>query len=496
MKIKIKNLIQGGLVSVVSVLIIFNVAKAGDITPPGGTPTAQFYTLSEIYEFIVNNTAATEGGHDFTFSDSLAGAHHTLTEIYDALAGLISADKVKLGTTYLNVAGTLTPDGGTAAAADLFNNKTAHLTSDWNLDTGTLNLACNTAVFDGTGNLAADAYDGGGDGFNRWCVTDTGDAVAGEILSGKKVWVDGVEITGSLATQTLSDSSETVSAGNYAATTLSTVDADLASSNIKSGATIFGVAGDYPSATYPLSGDTGATDAAATEICNTNEAWTKAGVLLTGTLNPTAATIGAGNTYCGVAGSLLKELYNGSATSGDYPQNVGGVDDYNNGGSRPSDSYAGSWTTCDAGNSYCQTSDATNADKKDDSADLVWSKWLDSGTTHTWFWANNCEYPNGLGDGTCDTNGEAACKCVKKTSAETGCEAVGDGNWRLPYQKELMQAYINGSWGNLSSAGNYYWSATTKSNNTHNAWVTGLNSGYTNTTTKTNAASYRVRCVR
>lgn len=49
--------------------------------------------------------------------------------------------------------------------------------------------------------------------------------------------------TGTMPTQTLSSSSTTLSAGYYAATTLSSVDADLSSSNIKSGANIFGIAG-------------------------------------------------------------------------------------------------------------------------------------------------------------------------------------------------------------------------------------------------------------
>jgi len=74
-----------------SLIIIVVVVKAGTITPPSGTPSAQFYTLSEIYEFITNNSTATEGDHDFTFSDALTGTGRTLTEIYDALAGLITA---------------------------------------------------------------------------------------------------------------------------------------------------------------------------------------------------------------------------------------------------------------------------------------------------------------------------------------------------------------------------------------------------------------------
>lgn len=48
---------------------------------------------------------------------------------------------------------------------------------------------------------------------------------------------------GQINKKTLSAGSETVSAGIYDATTLSAVDADLATTNIKSGVTIFSKAG-------------------------------------------------------------------------------------------------------------------------------------------------------------------------------------------------------------------------------------------------------------
>lgn len=189
--------------------------------------------------------------------------------------------------------------------------------------------------------------------------------------------------------------------------------------------------------------------------------------------------------------AVANTLKNGGNT--DYPQSVGGVDDYNNNGIIPSDSYQATWTTCGAGNSYCGTSDATNAEKKDENTGLVWSIRISSGAN--WFVANNCQYPNGLpgDDGVCNTNGEVACKCVKLTSSKTGCEGLGS-DWRLPTQKEIMMAYIDGSWAQLTNAGNTYWSGTTTSHNTQNAWYTTLNNGLTNTTTKTN--NHSVRCVR
>jgi len=180
-----------------------------------------------------------------------------------------------------------------------------------------------------------------------------------------------------------------------------------------------------------------------------------------------------------------------------YTKENGGVDDYNDGQDIPADSFSENWTNCTADNNYCGTNDV-NAIYRDDHTNLVWSDYLDSGEEHTWFWVNNCYEPETAENpGTCSADGDDACQCVKKTSSKTGCEALGDGNWRVPTQKELMQAYIDGSWGIRSDfldAGNLFWSATTKSNDTHGAWGVALNYGYTPYNAKT--TEYDSRCVR
>ena len=176
-----------------------------------------------------------------------------------------------------------------------------------------------------------------------------------------------------------------------------------------------------------------------------------------------------------------------------FPQSVGGVDDYNNGGTYPADAYKSTWTTCNSGNSYCGTGRSV-AEKKDNNTGLVWSPRIS--TSANWFTANNCAYPNGLAgdDGVCNTNAEVACVCVKIVSSKTGCEAYDDGSWRLPTQKELLMAYVDGSYGNLTNPAYYYWSSTTYSNGTQLAWATGLQHGYTYNNNKT--TNYSVRCVR
>ncbi|KAB2930146.1 MAG: DUF1566 domain-containing protein [Candidatus Contendobacter sp.] len=80
-------------------------------------------------------------------------------------------------------------------------------------------------------------------------VDGTNGAGTADVLSGKTFWglTSGAwgAKTGTLPTQTLSDASTTVNTGYYVATTLNAVDSDLAAANIKSGISIFGVAGTY-----------------------------------------------------------------------------------------------------------------------------------------------------------------------------------------------------------------------------------------------------------
>ena len=182
-------------------------------------------------------------------------------------------------------------------------------------------------------------------------------------------------------------------------------------------------------------------------------------------------------------------------TSGIYcfPQSVGGVEDYNNNGLMPTDTYKSTWTACTSGNNYCGTGRSV-AEKKDGNTGLVWSPRISASAS--WFTANNCAYPNGLAgdDGVCNTNGEVACVCFKNVSSKTGCEGYDDGYWRLPTQKELLMVYIDGSYGNITSAASFYWSSTTRSVATQNAYSTYLHLGYTTDNAKT--SNYSVRCVR
>ncbi len=80
--------------------------------------------------------------------------------------------------------------------------------------------------------------------------TSAGNATAAQILSGKKAYVDGALVTGSIpskgtATITPGTSNQTISSGQYLSGTQTILgDADLVAGNIRSGIDIFGVVGN------------------------------------------------------------------------------------------------------------------------------------------------------------------------------------------------------------------------------------------------------------
>lgn len=93
-------------------------------------------------------------------------------------------------------------------------------------------------------------------------------------------------------------------------------------------------------------------------------------------------------------------------------------------------------------------------------------------------------------DGSRPTGGNAIGFCGALNSANFG----GYNNWYLPTQKQLQQAYIDGSANNLDRPGYNFWSSSEKSWDPTNAWNVNLNNGNTNNNIKTNL--YYVRCVR
>jgi len=460
--------IKGGLTVLISVLVIFTVVKASTvkITPPSGAPVATFYSLSEIYEFIVNNSTSTVGSPALDFSAALEDTGHTLTEIYNKLALLISAGLVKKDTIYLGVTGTLVPtsDGGNAVVADLFSDKTAQLTADWTLDTGTLNLACNTTTFDGTGNLVADTYDGAGNGANRWCMaTSTNSASASDIVQYKSAWVNGSEISGSFASTTEIATTTGVDITPSAGTWFSKITVaitNLIAGVIKSGETVGGVDGSL----LPSSGTaTPANVATGTTFFGASQSnWT----LQTGTFDPWSPqrlqTVDDATT----TNEYILEEATWSAVTGS-----------------PFSGY-------DAINYQGGTNLYSGAVKQDTRTGLWWSDIMAVGAT-----ASTTSNSFTLtADGSRPTGGYAIGFCNALNSYDSPNGFAGHNDWYLPTQKELQQAYIDGSANNLDRPAYTFWSSTEHTNDAPNAWSVYLNAGHTNNYTKTTL--FNVRCVR
>ncbi|MBI2591178.1 MAG: DUF1566 domain-containing protein [Candidatus Brennerbacteria bacterium] len=436
------GVLKGGLTVMISVLMIYGIVQAGSLTP-SASPAATMRSLQELWDKIAGTTDNTS-----TTADMSGNVTQMVKYIAQHMPG---------GFTYgsSDAAKVLTTAGGTYNAT---------LLTVANVRSGVAFGVSSTGTYGGTG------WTYGSDDITK--VLTTADA-----------------------------------AGTYNASNLSV-------GVVKSGTT-FGVSltGAYPSATSTLPNATTTTDLAASgnNISSSNGAvewWQSDGTRQTatldfptlsnlcnndtsnnssGTLSVTAAYLGVGNTWCGTAGTLLASLFNGTNTDSTFPggsQANGGVDDYNNNGTRPSDTYSKGWTACAAGNSYCGTGLAS-ADARDDSTGLIWSMpcngsgcaSFSDATPLTYSWDNS-----------------AANNASSTASQLCSAGAHGQTGWSLPHQKQLMQAYIDGSWGNLEGVNRNYWSATTRSDNTTNAWYVWLSSGFTNFSAKT--ISNPVRCVR
>lgn len=238
---------------------------------------------------------------------------------------------------------------------------------------------------------------------------------------------------------------------------------------LKSGTAIAGVTGAYPSVSNPLPSSSGAAltaatlnarladagttfewyDSAGARYTSTGDAGLVPNKILTGTTvfgvagsatvasAVTAGDVRVGTTLNGVTGSLKVNCRNNANTT-NYPGTIA-VDDYDFAHGFPTTLASGSTSdnSCGASNWTDLTSGGCSAADcliKDSFTGLQWSK-LYAATTHA--------------------------------NAVSGCAALnyhGMTGWRLPSQKELMQAYVNGMdstfVSNLSFT-SYVWSSTT-----------------------------------
>lgn len=161
-----------------------------------------------------------------------------------------------------------------------------------------------------TGNIRAGVTIFGVAGNSNVVNTSSGDAVTGDILSGKKAWVAGVERTGAMPNRgavniTPGTTSQTVVLGYHNGSGSVAGDAALISANIRKGTTIFGVTGN-------------------TNVVDTSPGTAVAGDLLVGKIAyvdglAVTGNVPAGANLTGTPGSLVvtiaSGLYTGSKTA-------------------------------------------------------------------------------------------------------------------------------------------------------------------------------------
>ena len=145
------------------------------------------------------------------------------------------------------------------------------------------------------------------------------------------------------------------------------------------------------------------------------------------------------------------------------------------------------WTT--AVSPVSGDDDLSGRGGKDPRTGLIWSQLLwKNGTAVQFSHSSNTAFS---WDSSAAANQGLTAPASGSRTAIQLCSDQGNG-WRLPTQKELMQAYVDGSYFNLTQPSTNFWSATQYS--ATNAWYVGLYNGYTYTSTF--ATTNQVRCVR
>ena len=420
------------------------------------------------------NISGANGSKTFTITDGIYSGNKTATAND---ADLIAAN-IATGVNIFGVAGSAVVSTGDAVAANVLATKTFSKTGSAGLtgtmvNVGTQNItpsntthAITAGYHDGTGVVATDAnlitgniksgatiFGVAGDA--NVVNTSTGDAVAGDMLTGKIAWVDGAEVTGSVpagANVSGADGSKTftITDGLYSGNKTATAnDADLIAANIKTGVNILGTAGTF----------TADANAVATEIAVGKTAYVN-GAKITGTL------VNAVGLY--KTGQTVSYDATGAVVNPKVPTN-------------PDDGYYEKGLA----NKAPRFNDNGDGTVTDNNTGLIWLKNANvSAATRTW--------ANALADvaelntsGTMNTN----------AAGDTSNGGSHQTDWRLPNKNELHSlchsGYYDPALSNTAGTGqwtegdpftgvqsNSYWSGTTTAGNTTYAWFVDLNFGY------------------
>ncbi len=336
-----------------------------------------------------------------------------------------------------------------------------------------------------------------------------------------------------------------VTTASYKAANMTIVNAGT----IKSGTVIAGVTGQYPSGSYPLASATATADLdlatfdAKIKSAVAFEWFDSSGTLHTNTGDPdiVAANILSNATIFGTTGAVLNctaDNQVGCVTNG--PFRSADTNAFNAWDIRRGKTVAGvsgniaffkNMADTSVFDRSSGTAGAAGLDVYDTVEDTNNNAAFPTQNPGGWFQANGSNWTmdptsdNGTGggvagDGIC--NGGEACVYIDNLTgiywarddgtsrnwenSITLCENLAYGgytDWRVPTQKELMQAYTNGIWSkrtplNLDLGVFFYWSSTTVSTSIAlaNAWVVYLDSGATSNLNIKASGLARVSCVR
>jgi hypothetical protein len=266
-----------------ALLPMSTISVAGDLDAPASPsdPGSAMFTLQDLYNRLSYGTAGTKRSGAFAGPVATPGpTMYTLDQLM-AKAPAISASaatapEVLTGKTFWGLG---TGSSWGAHTGSMANVGAQHITP------GATSQTITQGYHDGTGTVAGDANLASGNiksgvsifgvsGNGNVVDTSSGDAAAGDMLSGKKAWVDGAEVTGTITgnsgvTITPTTTAQTIAAGYYTSAGSVAGDADLTAGNIKSGVTVFGVTGTFTTAIAKRVNKTGQTicyDTDGTEI--------------------------------------------------------------------------------------------------------------------------------------------------------------------------------------------------------------------------------------